>query len=112
MALCPSLCEIESDDIKQIEFILSPEGEEVTKALFYSDCIRRLVLQAEADLMNEGARLVQQRRMKMDRPAKQTFRIGNQVYPINYAFVNTCFFRDVLDFEVEHIDGSDHWPLR
>ncbi|KAJ1175625.1 hypothetical protein NDU88_000912 [Pleurodeles waltl] len=59
MALCPSLCEIESDDIKQIGFILSPEGEEVTKALFFSDCIRRLVLQAEVELMKEGIRLVQ-----------------------------------------------------
>ncbi|KAJ1207258.1 hypothetical protein NDU88_002650 [Pleurodeles waltl] len=214
MALCPSLCEIESDDIKQIGFILSPEGEEVTKALFYSDCIRRLVLQAQAELINEGVRLVQQSqvdlynviggakqlmiinvfiqpgnmhdydiqrglfeedlellcigkagyltlmlgdfnnkldpnssdklykellvaaqipnsifpnvensardfslvrtlgplgmfclngRMKMDHPAKQTFRIGNQICPIDYAFV--------LDFEVEHIEGSDHWPL-
>ncbi|KAJ1164975.1 hypothetical protein NDU88_005405 [Pleurodeles waltl] len=59
MASCPSLCEIESDDIKQIGFILSLEGEEVTKALFYSDYIRRLVLQAEAELMKEGIRVVQ-----------------------------------------------------
>ncbi|KAJ1141686.1 hypothetical protein NDU88_008014 [Pleurodeles waltl] len=59
MASCPSLCEIESDDVKQIGFILSPEGEEVTKALFYSDYIRRLVLQAEAELMKEGIRVVQ-----------------------------------------------------
>ncbi|KAJ1104273.1 hypothetical protein NDU88_001685 [Pleurodeles waltl] len=43
MARCPSLCEIESEDIKQIGFILSSEGKEVTKALFYSECIRRLV---------------------------------------------------------------------
>ncbi|KAJ1198108.1 hypothetical protein NDU88_001952 [Pleurodeles waltl] len=33
------------------------EGEEVTKALFYSEFIRRLVLQAEAELMKEGIRL-------------------------------------------------------
>ncbi|KAJ1206637.1 hypothetical protein NDU88_002039 [Pleurodeles waltl] len=59
MASCPSLCEIESDDIKQIGFILSPEGEVVTKALFYSDYIRRSVLQAEAELMKEGIRVVQ-----------------------------------------------------
>ncbi|KAJ1150270.1 hypothetical protein NDU88_003065 [Pleurodeles waltl] len=59
MASCPSLCEIESDDIKQIGFILSLEGEEVTKALFYSDYIRRSVLQAEAELMKEGIRVVQ-----------------------------------------------------
>ncbi|KAJ1177195.1 hypothetical protein NDU88_002457 [Pleurodeles waltl] len=59
MASCPSLCEIESDDIKQIGFILSPEGEEVIKALFYSDYIRRVVLQAEAELMKEGIRVVQ-----------------------------------------------------
>ncbi|KAJ1127195.1 hypothetical protein NDU88_005598 [Pleurodeles waltl] len=59
MALCPSLCEIESYDIKQIGFILSPEGEEVTKALFYCDYIRRVVLQAEAALMKEGIRVVQ-----------------------------------------------------
>ncbi|KAJ1151561.1 hypothetical protein NDU88_004341 [Pleurodeles waltl] len=51
-------------------------------------------------------------RMKMDRPAKQTFGIGNQVCPIDYAFVNTWSFGEVLDFEVEHIEGSDHWPLR
>ncbi|KAJ1175451.1 hypothetical protein NDU88_000739 [Pleurodeles waltl] len=37
----------------------APEGEEVTKALFYSDYIRRLVLQAEAELMKEGIRVVQ-----------------------------------------------------
>ncbi|KAJ1174258.1 hypothetical protein NDU88_006080 [Pleurodeles waltl] len=48
----------------------------------------------------------------MDRPAKNTFRIGNQECPIDYAFVNTWFFGEVLDFEVEHIEGSDHWPLR
>ncbi|KAJ1126518.1 hypothetical protein NDU88_004925 [Pleurodeles waltl] len=59
MASCPSLCEIESDYIKQIGFILSPEGEEVTKALFYSDYIRRVVLQAEAELMKEGIRVLQ-----------------------------------------------------
>ncbi|KAJ1090276.1 hypothetical protein NDU88_003411 [Pleurodeles waltl] len=59
MASCPSLCEIESDDIKQIGFILSPEGEEVTKALFHSDYIRRVVLQAEAELMKKGIRVVQ-----------------------------------------------------
>ncbi|KAJ1089151.1 hypothetical protein NDU88_002302 [Pleurodeles waltl] len=58
MSLCPRLCEIESDDIKQIGFILSSEGEEVTKALFYSDYIRRVVLQAEAELMKEGIRVV------------------------------------------------------
>ncbi|KAJ1115736.1 hypothetical protein NDU88_003958 [Pleurodeles waltl] len=51
-------------------------------------------------------------RINMDRPAKQTFRIGNQACPIDYALVNTCFFKDVLDFQVEHIEGSDHWPLR
>ncbi|KAJ1104264.1 hypothetical protein NDU88_001676 [Pleurodeles waltl] len=51
-------------------------------------------------------------RMKMDRPAKWTFRIGNQVCPIDYAFVNTWSFGEVLEIEVEHIEGSDHWPLR
>ncbi|KAJ1215546.1 hypothetical protein NDU88_003154 [Pleurodeles waltl] len=51
-------------------------------------------------------------RMKKDRPAKQTFRIGNQICLIDYAFVNTWSFGDVQDFEVERIEGSDHWPLR
>ncbi|KAJ1138333.1 hypothetical protein NDU88_004720 [Pleurodeles waltl] len=60
MARCPRLCEIELEDIKQIGFIPSSEGEEVTKALFYSECIRRLALQAEAELGKEGIRLVQQ----------------------------------------------------
>ncbi|KAJ1127010.1 hypothetical protein NDU88_005416 [Pleurodeles waltl] len=61
MARRPSLSEIEPEDIKQIGFILSSEGEEVTKALFYSECIRRMVLQAEAELRKEGIRLVQQK---------------------------------------------------
>ncbi|KAJ1199731.1 hypothetical protein NDU88_003564 [Pleurodeles waltl] len=78
MASCPSLCEIESDDIKQIGFILSLEGEEVTKVLFYSDYFRRLVLQAEAELMKEGIRVVQGNVIKdaiHDRlmPNKRTF---------------------------------------
>ncbi|KAJ1127503.1 hypothetical protein NDU88_005902 [Pleurodeles waltl] len=51
-------------------------------------------------------------RMKMDCPAKKTFRIGKQECPIDYAFVNTWFFGEVLDLEVKHIEGSDHWPLR
>ncbi|KAJ1181533.1 hypothetical protein NDU88_006740 [Pleurodeles waltl] len=51
-------------------------------------------------------------RMKKDRPAKQTFRIGNQTCPIEYAFVNAWSFGEVQDFEVEHIEGSDHWPLQ
>ncbi|KAJ1129392.1 hypothetical protein NDU88_007763 [Pleurodeles waltl] len=45
-------------------------------------------------------------------PAKQTFRIGNQICPIDYAFVKAWSFGEVQDFEVEHIEGSDHWPLR
>ncbi|KAJ1141498.1 hypothetical protein NDU88_007828 [Pleurodeles waltl] len=51
-------------------------------------------------------------RMKKDHPAKQTFRIGNQINPIDYAFVNAWSFGEVQDFEVEHIEGSNHWPLR
>ncbi|KAJ1208944.1 hypothetical protein NDU88_004323 [Pleurodeles waltl] len=51
-------------------------------------------------------------RMKKDCPAKQTFRIGNQICPIYDAFVNAWSFGEVQDFEVEHIEGSHHWPLR
>ncbi|KAJ1107893.1 hypothetical protein NDU88_005280 [Pleurodeles waltl] len=51
-------------------------------------------------------------RMKKDCLAKQTFRIGNQIYPIEYAFVNAWSFGEGQDFEVEHREGSDHWPLR
>ncbi|KAJ1117849.1 hypothetical protein NDU88_006045 [Pleurodeles waltl] len=50
--------------------------------------------------------------MNTDRPAKQTFRIGNQACTIDYAFINTCFFGEVLDFGVEQTEGSDHWPIR
>ncbi|KAJ1207091.1 hypothetical protein NDU88_002483 [Pleurodeles waltl] len=50
--------------------------------------------------------------MSTDRLAKHTFRIGNQACPIDYGFINNCFFGEVLDYGVEHIEGSDHWPLR
>ncbi|KAJ1107638.1 hypothetical protein NDU88_005028 [Pleurodeles waltl] len=50
--------------------------------------------------------------MKEDRLAKQTFRIVNQICLIDYAFVNAWSFEEVQDFEIEHIEGSDHWPLR
>ncbi|KAJ1170861.1 hypothetical protein NDU88_002732 [Pleurodeles waltl] len=50
--------------------------------------------------------------MKKDHPAKQTFQIGNQICPINYAFVNAWSFGEMQDFEVEHIQGSNHWPVR
>ncbi|KAJ1182705.1 hypothetical protein NDU88_007888 [Pleurodeles waltl] len=51
-------------------------------------------------------------RMKNDRPAKKTFRTGNQECPIDYAFVNTWFFGKVQNFEVGDTEGSDHWPLQ
>ncbi|KAJ1165078.1 hypothetical protein NDU88_005508 [Pleurodeles waltl] len=51
-------------------------------------------------------------RMKMNRPAKQTFRIGNQECPIDYAFINTWHFGEVLDFGIEHLEDSDNWPRR
>ncbi|KAJ1101225.1 hypothetical protein NDU88_006297 [Pleurodeles waltl] len=51
-------------------------------------------------------------RMKKDRPAKQTFRLGNQICPIDHAFVNAWSFGEVQDFEVENIEGSDHCPLQ
>ncbi|KAJ1116833.1 hypothetical protein NDU88_005038 [Pleurodeles waltl] len=50
--------------------------------------------------------------INMDRPAKQTFRISNQACPIDYTFISTWHFGEVLDFRVEHIEGSHHWTLR
>ncbi|KAJ1200430.1 hypothetical protein NDU88_004254 [Pleurodeles waltl] len=51
-------------------------------------------------------------RMKKDRLAKPIFQIGNQTCPIDYAFVNAWSFGEMQDFEIEHIEGSDHWPLQ
>ncbi|KAJ1186692.1 hypothetical protein NDU88_003473 [Pleurodeles waltl] len=77
----------------------------------YDYDIQRGLLEEDLELLSIGMFYLN-RRMKKDCPAKQTFRIDNQICPIDYAFVNAWSFGEVQDFEVEHIEGSDHWPLR
>ncbi|KAJ1188432.1 hypothetical protein NDU88_005193 [Pleurodeles waltl] len=51
-------------------------------------------------------------RINIDRPAKQTFRFSDQAFPIECAFINAWYFGEVVDFEVLHLEGSNHWPLQ
>lgn len=52
------MCGVTSDYIRQVGFITNPEGNEVTKVLFYSEFVKQMVIRAEGDLEKEGIRFV------------------------------------------------------
>lgn len=50
-------------------------------------------------------------RMETDQLANRTFKIGNQLCPINYIFIYAWDFELIRAFEVMKDEESDHWPL-